>query len=169
MICALSQLPLRVWWVLGSALLMAIGAIGPWAKALFVSVSGLDGDGWFVLIAAVVIVAMTLIHLRRHAGRSRRPWWPFAVALVAGVIAAATAIYDANNVQREISNSDLEGVASVGWGLWLDCVASVSAAVAVIAAFLKRNEGAPPVAVPPVDAPADTDPEHASTQTESPV
>jgi hypothetical protein len=145
MIHPLSRLSLSIWWVLGSAALMAVGAIGPWAKALFISVSGLDGDGWIVLIGAVVIVAMILVHVRRHAVRSRRPWWPFAVAFLAVVVAAVTAIYDASNIQREISNSEVEGLASVGWGLWLDCVASVSAGVAVVVSFLKRNEGAPAV------------------------
>jgi hypothetical protein len=167
MIAALSQLPLRLWWVLGSAVLMAIGAIGPWAKALFVSVSGLDGDGWFVLLGAVVIVAITLIHVRRHATRNRRPWWPFAVGLLAAVIAAATAIYDANNIQREISESDIEGIASVGWGLWLACVASVSAGVAVVFAYLKRNQRAPASAAPP--AVSDTDQESEGTRTQTPI
>jgi hypothetical protein len=111
------QLTLRIWWVIGSAALMALGAIGPWAKALFVSVSGLEGDGWFVLLGAVVIVVMIVVHLRRHANRPRRPWWPFMVGLLAAAIAAFTAIYDASNIQREISDSEPPGGRQRGLGL----------------------------------------------------
>lgn len=132
-------MPLRLWWVVVSAALMIVGAIGPWATVFILSVSGLEGDGWLVLVPGVIVLAMVAVHRRRRSGDGFRPWWPFAVGLAATAIATATAIYDVVNIES-VAGDEL-GIVSVGWGLWMAVVASVSAMLALVAAMIARNEG----------------------------
>jgi hypothetical protein len=106
--------------------MMVIGAIGPWATAFGVfSVAGTDGDGAIVLIAGLVIGAMVLLRTLRQTRI-----WTLVVAVLAAVVGAATSIYDMANIQNAISNS--QGLVSIGWGLWIDCIGSVSAIVALV-------------------------------------
>jgi hypothetical protein len=113
-------------WAGISAGVMVLGAIGPWATAFGVfSVAGTDGDGVIVLIAGFVVGGMVLLRYLKH-GRA----WTLVVALLAAAIAAATSIYDMANIQSAISDS--HGLVSIGWGLWFDCIASVSAIVALV-------------------------------------
>jgi uncharacterized membrane protein len=109
---------------------MFIGAIGPWATAFGVlSVAGTDGDGFIVLIAALIIGAMVFLrHVKRFG------MWTLAVAMLAAVVAVATSLYDLATIQHTISDSD--GLVSIGWGLWLDCLASISVIGALV--FLWR-------------------------------
>jgi hypothetical protein len=58
------------WWAVASAALMVIGSFGPWARAFIVSVSGVDGDGWFVVLAAAVAGGMLYLYVRN----AERPW-----------------------------------------------------------------------------------------------
>jgi hypothetical protein len=95
--------------------------------------------GWgreIVLIAAVVIGAVVMLRLYTKARR-----WILIIALLAGLIGAATSIYDTVNVQNAISNNQLDDVASVGWGLWVDCIASVSAAIALVVFARTKDHG----------------------------
>ncbi len=113
-------------WAGISAGMMVIGAIGPWATAFGVfSVAGTDGDGVIVLLAGLVVGAMVLLRYLRGGGV-----WTLAVAALAAVAGAATSIYDMADIQNAISNS--HGLVSIGWGLWIDCIASVSAIVALV-------------------------------------
>jgi len=130
-------------WVGISAALMVVGAIGPWATAFGVlSVAGTDGDGLFALIAGLVIGAMTLLRYYRGLGA-----WTIVVGLLAASIAAAVSIYDMVNIQSEISNS--HGLVTIGWGLWVDCIASVSAIVALYR-FWRSPSVLRPTPQPPV-------------------
>lgn len=113
-------------WIEASAVLMLIGAFGPWVKAFAVTVSGTDGtnDGWIVVVAALfggVLAAIT--YKNRGAG---------LCALIGGVAGLSTADYDRNNIQDKISHGGalLRSVASVGWGLNLCLIASMSLAIA---------------------------------------
>ena len=111
-----------------------IGAIGSWATAFGVfSVAGTDGDGVIVLIAGLVVGGMILLRHLKGSGI-----WTLVVALLAAAIAAATSIYDMVNIQSAIS--DTHGLVSIGWGLWFDCIASVSAIVALV--YMWRAGGA---------------------------
>lgn len=56
--------------------------------------------------------------------------WTLVLGFIAGVVGAAVSIYDMTNIQSAISDS--HGVVSAGWGLWVDCIASVSSAVALV-------------------------------------
>jgi hypothetical protein len=123
---------------------MVIGALGPWATAFgLISVAGTDGDGIIVLVAGLVVGAMALLRYLRGAGI-----WTLVVGLVAAGIGAVTSIYDMVNIQSAIGDS--HGLVSIGWGLWFDCIASVSAVVALV--FMWRRGTATPTdasSVPP--------------------
>ena len=41
------------WWAVVSVALMIIGSCGPWARVVFASVSGLEGDGLITLAISV--------------------------------------------------------------------------------------------------------------------
>jgi hypothetical protein len=113
-------------WAGASAALMVVGALGPWAKAFgFISVSGTDGDGVIVLIAALVVGGAVLLRLRGTRV------WVVVVGVIAALAGAATSIYDLANIKSVVSDSS--GAVTVGWGLWLDSIASVSAVVAILA------------------------------------
>ena len=67
---SLRQSPFLLW-IEASAVLMLIGAFGPWVKAFAFTVSGTDGsnDGWIVVVAALfggVLAAIT--YKNRGAG-----------------------------------------------------------------------------------------------------
>jgi hypothetical protein len=59
----------------------------------------------------------------------RKRLWLVVIGLLAAVLAAATSIYDLANIKGVVDGS---GVATVGWGLWLDAVGSVSAVLALL-------------------------------------
>ena len=101
------------WWVLGSAALMAVGAFGPWVKALGQSVGGTDGsnDGWLVVAAAVIgACSSTCTRTQRAAG----VW-----ALLGGIAGTAVTLYDRSNVQDAINKGGAfaHALVQVGWGL----------------------------------------------------
>jgi hypothetical protein len=110
-------------WAAASAGLMVVGALGPWVKAFgFVSVSGTDGDGVIVLIAGLFVGGAVLLQ------RERTRIWVAAIGILAALLGATTAIYDIANIKSVAGNA----AATVGWGLWLDVLASISAVVALL-------------------------------------
>jgi hypothetical protein len=133
------------WWVLGSGVLMLIGAFGPWVTVLGISVSGTDGsnDGWLVVaVAAIGGGLYYAMRRRRDAGV-----WP----LLGGLAGLAVTAYDRENLQAA---GVFAGVLQVGWGLNLALIASVSMAVAGVFAIIQARRSAP-AAVPPATAPAE--------------
>jgi hypothetical protein len=115
---------------------MAVGSFGPWARALFVNVSGLEGDG--VITLAIALAAAASLW-RYAAGGSPA----FLVAIAAGaVIAAAIGVYDATEIESQ-SSIDFFGeqleLASVGWGLYLMIAASISLAIAALALYWRHR------------------------------
>jgi hypothetical protein len=143
------------WWVVGSAVLMVVGAFGPWAKVFAFSVSGTDGsnDGWFVVAIAVVAGAVFL--WKRETARAG-----FA-AIVGGVLGASVAIYDRSNLKDAASEGgELGELVQIGWGLNLAMVASISFAIAGAAWVVKFEEEPSDglQAVEPVEPPAPTEP-----------
>ena len=140
------------WWAIGSAIIAVIGSFGPWAKVLgVISVSGTDGDGWIVIVLALVAAGLILLRQQRGSGL-----WAVAVAFVAAAIAAGTAIYDWNNLNGV---ADASGLVDAGWGIYLAALGSVSLALACIGLLLEgrsRAQAAPitPAAEPAPDGPA---------------
>lgn len=120
--------------------MMFIGATGPWATAFGVfSVAGIDGDGLFVLLAALIVGGMVFLRHVKRVGI-----WTLVVAMLAAVVATATSIYDMATIQNAIRDS--HGLVSIGWGLWVACLASVSAIGALV--FLWRAKSVRPSVFP---------------------
>lgn len=109
---------------------MVLGAFGPWATALGMSVGGVDGsnDGWVVLVAAGLALFI-LFRYWRAPSIAKLGW-----CCVAGAVAAVTTIYDRHHVDVAISQGgDLaRALVHVGWGLNLAMVASISLVLAAI-------------------------------------
>lgn len=159
----MSRQPLRFWWLGLSALFVCIGSLGPWAKVLFITANGLDGDGWITLLAGLAALAGFAVYLRSQ--NRPRPAWPLVLILVAGIVAGATGAYDWSRIQRVVSDSpskddpfNFSSAVSVGWGLVLVTLAGFSLAFSVVAMFLRRHEepdpSAPPAASPSTDSTA---------------
>ncbi|HVC85788.1 MAG TPA: hypothetical protein VNC40_00030 [Gaiellaceae bacterium] len=144
-------------------MLMAIGAFGPWVKALGQSVGGTDGsnDGWLVVAAAAI---GGLLFYATRSTRAAGIW-----TLLAGAAGLAVTVYDRNNIQNKINQSGafVKALASVGWGLNLALAASASMALAGLIwvaqtggqeAALQAPLSAPPVSEPPpvVSAPPES-------------
>jgi hypothetical protein len=136
--------PLRFWWIGVSALLVCVGSIGPWAKVLFISVGGLDGDGWITLIAGLCALALLAVYVR---GTQRpRPVWPLGLLLIAGVIAGGTGIYDWAQIESVVGDTsedalfDLGSAVSVGWGLVLVTLSAASLVAATVVTAGRRGQ-----------------------------
>lgn len=120
---------------------MAIGSFGAWVTFLGFSASGLDGDGWFVLVAAAVAVALILWHNRRPA------IWRLVLAALAGVVGLGVGIYDWSQIESIASEADdefaqaLADAVSPGWGLILCVLASVSLVASLVVHYLKFAGG----------------------------
>ena len=114
---------------------MALGAFGPWAKVLTISVGGTDGsnDGWLIVGAALISLCF-LLPYAFYRGASR---WLMLGPLVAGVAGAAVAIYDRGNISNKISQAGAFGrIVQVGWGLNLAMVASILLAIVALIAVV---------------------------------
>jgi len=117
---------------------MAVGALGPWVTVLGISVSGTEGDGWIVFGAALAAAGLVIWHDRAPR------LWKLIVAGLAALAAFATAAYDWSEIESVAGEAEeLEGVfdlsVSVGWGLILCTLASVSLAAALAAHYLRHR------------------------------
>lgn len=96
----------------------------PSARRVFglVVARGTDGDGWFVIGAAVAAGVMLYLYLRR---RSRRMLVPAVLAAAVGV---AVSLYDRSEIGELVSSTEVEDVTLVqaGWGIDLAVAASIS-------------------------------------------
>jgi hypothetical protein len=94
---ALSNLDLITAGVLGASVLVVVGSIGPWVSTPLGSSSGLNGDGkWTVLLAVLGAVQL----LRGHP----------AGATIACVLILATGIYDAIHIHSVVAKATFSGV-----------------------------------------------------------
>lgn len=105
---------------------LVIGAWAPWATTVLVSASGTDGDGkytgLFGLIAGIVLF--------NYSGR--RPGWLTAVGVFA-ILSLLVALDNISNVSSYTTNFFGEDVhvVSVGWGLWLTALSSLTLTIGV--------------------------------------
>jgi hypothetical protein len=124
------------WWLVVSIAAMAIGAFGPWARVFgLVDVGGLNGDGWFVLVAAIVSGVLLFLHHRSGSAAG----WPLVGVVVAGVISVAVATIDIVELvgtQGLSGADDTDDLVSPGWGIWMACIASVSVTIAAAIRFV---------------------------------
>lgn len=111
-----------------SALFAIIGSVTPWAviRAPFfgeLSNRGTDGEGVYTLVLAFIAVAALLIsYYTKHAAAAG------AVALIVLMI-AILGIVDAYMLDGVVNDPALEGLASVGFGLYLVIIGGIGAAV----------------------------------------
>jgi hypothetical protein len=138
------------WWAAASAALMVVDSFGPWARAFVFTVSGVDGDGWFVVGAAAVAGSMLYLY-RRHGANAR---WPLFVALLMGLVGLTVVAVDGKDIfGSQATDDDLFGgvdLVQPGWGIVMAGLASVSLAVAalVLLAMRPREPTHPRLEVP---------------------
>jgi hypothetical protein len=127
------------WWGLVSALVMAIGAFGPWAKILgLVTVNGTDngGDGWVVIVGAVL--GGIAFALWRAWSRN----W-LVVSALAAAAALATTIYDRVDLERTTANGvDVGSLIDAGWGIYIAMLGSLSLGIASVVGWILASEAA---------------------------
>ena len=109
---------------------MGLACFGPWARALIVTVAGVEGDGIFVLGGAAL--ALGLLWKYAHRGSSGIP----VVTALIGVGGAAVAIINLQDIQS-IEDAEFFGqtvnVAEPGWGIYATTAAAISLVVVSIA------------------------------------
>jgi hypothetical protein len=136
------------WWAVASIVLMVVGAFGPWAKVLTLTINGTDDgkDGWVVVGAAAVgALGLRLCLLVRR-------WGPALLVLIAALASAATAGYDIRDTNNLASQTGV--AASTGWGLYVALVGSISLLLASIGVAVetkraRRTSGAVSTQPPP--------------------
>ena len=133
-----STYPKRFWVACAGVLLAFIGLFGPWVDTFLISASGLDTDDGKVLAVAALIAGGALVLHATQTDRERKPAWPLILALLAGLAITGIAIYDWNDINDAVEES--EGLASVGWGIYLDVIAGVVVSVACLLLLLRRDE-----------------------------
>lgn len=141
----MATLPKSFWWAAVSLGVMVVGAIGPWAKVLGVTIRGIDDgkDGWVVLGAAAVAALLLGI----FAGTQKT--WLMLFPVLAAAIAGATAGYDISDIESVASGS---GLAGTGWGIYAALIGSISLLLASLALVVETRRARP--AAPPAEPPA---------------
>lgn len=125
------------WWAVAGTVFLAIGAFGPWAKALLASKSGIEGDGVLILGAAGAALALLW-------GYAQRPRRGAAIGtLLVALAAAAVAAIDLADIQ---SKGDVElfgervNVVQPGWGIYMVLVAAAVLAIASLVLWTERDD-----------------------------
>ena len=104
--------------------LLAIGSFLAWGSAFGISVTGIDGgDGWYTLIAGVVLAAVGYM---AYTGNTSIPSWVGWVAVAVGAAVALINFFD-------ILGEDL---VDLGIGMWL-CL--LGAAAGLVGMLMSRN------------------------------
>jgi len=133
------RLPASFWWVLGSAVLMTVGAFGPWETLLgVVSFSGTELDlGWHVIGAGVAAVVGLGFYVRR------RRVWLCLVPLLAGGWSVLLTGGELSDIGNE--GGDLE---AARWGLYVALVGSCSLVLASFCLAVESTSREPKVRRP---------------------
>ncbi len=138
-----------------SAVLMLVGAFGPWLKGpLGISVSGTDGsnDGW-IMAGADVVAGVGVYAFAKFAHRG---WAVTAVA--GGLLGLGVGFNDWHNIRDLLKGAQFGGLqlVQVGWGLELGTIASGALMVAAVVLLIRGPQLAPqPPAPPPAAQSAD--------------
>ena len=154
----LKEQPRVFWWAAVSAGLMVIGSFGPWARAFIVTVSGVDGDGWLVILAALAALVALYVGVNRPSFRRVS----IVVCALAGAAGLGIVVYDGNNIfgdQSTGGEDDLFGgvdLVTPGWGIWMAGLASTSLVIASVALHISRWwTGDPPASAQMAPSPSD--------------
>lgn len=107
---------------------LALGAMGPWAKIGHTTASGVDGDGLYTLLLAIMA---GFVLWRWSDTRQQEVLYG---TMIIGAVSLVLAAFNAYDLRRAL---DLPGV-DIGWGLILTIAASV--ALIGVAAWLAHAE-----------------------------
>jgi Protein of unknown function (DUF2510) len=123
------------WWAAGSVAWMVIGSAGPWAYVIYVSVSGLEGDGLITLVVSVVCAAALWAFARGNRGA-------LIVTGAGGTLVLGIGVYDASRIEA-LASAEILGqnvrAGTIGWGLVLTIAAGGSLALASLVLGLRRD------------------------------
>lgn len=111
-------------------MVVVLGSFLPWARVLFFTLSGTDGDGTITLILGALAIAGLFVKKNGAA---------IAVAVLF-LIVAGIGIYDYANISNKIAQSDTEFIkdgVTVGVGLYLVILGGV---VGLVGALLHRSD-----------------------------
>src|SRR5438067_71976 len=109
------------WWGIASAIALAMGAVGPWASVLSVSINGTDfANGGKIVLGLALVVLLCVLGQRQSPAL-------IAFSFFAGVAALLVTIHDRHRITSVIHLAGPFGsLAKVGWGLNLALAAAVS-------------------------------------------
>ncbi|MCY7109025.1 lantibiotic ABC transporter permease [Streptococcus oralis] len=116
-------------YILISAGVAILGSLLPWASLNAgsfgsYSVNGYQGDGWFVIIAAIVSIVLACLN---NMNKAMPKGFSIGV-IVAGAIATLVTLNSLFNVNKYMSNFGGYGI-SIGFGLILAILASIALVV----------------------------------------
>jgi hypothetical protein len=137
------------WWGIGSAVAMAMGALGPWASVLGISINGTDlSNGGKIVLGLAVVAGLCVL------GQPQSPAL-IVIGFLAGVAAFLVTIHDRNRVAALIHSAGPFGsFAKVGWGLNLALAAAVSVVLqSLVAAAGELRTGAVELTPVPLSKP----------------
>ena len=137
-------------WIVLSASLMIIGAVGPWLTVSTVlggvsfsgtfigskSGSAAFGAGWEVLGAAIIAGVIGLLALFHS------PRWPLKLAGLISALAVVETVYVMIRSASALLHSSEYATASWGWGLVLSLLASISLTSALFLAAVRWRDRA---------------------------
>jgi hypothetical protein len=129
--------------VLGGALVLAVGSFLPWVKAsagpFTATENGLDGDGVITLAMAIGIVLAALLIKRASTA--------VTTVLVLAVLAGAIAVYDWVDVSKQADDlaGNTPGVsAGIGIGIVVCVIGAAAAAAGALMARAESKASPPP-------------------------
>jgi hypothetical protein len=115
---------------LGSAALLFVGGLGPWATAFGIEAPG-EGPAGLVALAGLISLVLAGLHLHRGDRVSRQPmFW------IAG-LGCFTALVTVANLTT--ISSTMFGLVQPGWGLQLAFGASLTMVIAAVTTLVKRS------------------------------
>ena len=129
---------------LGAAAVL-LGSVGTWVKSDLadLSVGGLDKDGPFLIVLALVVVVQAVLAMTRGVKR------PLSLLLSTGAAALAAVIGFVD--LSDVSSNSLGGAIETGWGLQLAAIASLvmlAGTVMLLIAARRQAGAAAPAAEP---------------------
>ena len=121
--------------ILISAGVAILGSLLPWASLNAgsfgsYSVNGYQGDGWFVIIAAIVSIVLACLN---NMNKAMSKGFSIGV-IVSGAIATLVTLINLFNVNKYMSNFGGYGI-SIGFGLILALLASIALVVTALLAM----------------------------------
>jgi hypothetical protein len=135
---ALTGQPKGFYWAALGVLAIVAGSLGPWARAVFVTVNGTEGDGKYFLVGCIFIVAS----LWGYARSGSKGGLIFPV--IAGLFIGGDSISILNRI-NDASHTTLFGkeitVATPEWGIYATMIGGgVLVIASLVLAFSRREE-----------------------------